>query len=315
MNEVDFIQSLAAQHGASKHPQVVLGIGDDAGILRLRDSRDVVLTTDILTEGVDFTFPEADPFSVGRKALAVNLSDMAAMACRPVAALVGLVIPQTIREGGLAGITESIMEGIATLANTWSVALLGGDTNSWAMPQGTVISITIVGEPFPGIRPVTRSGAKPGDILLVTGTLGGSIYGKQFHFTPRLREAEILARSTNITAMIDLSDGLAKDARHIATASDVQIQIDAAALPLAAAAGHDWKRALTDGEDFELCFTCAPDAAASLLQEQPLAPLLITKIGKIETKSGSGSPLHIKHPDGQVEQLNLSGYEHQWSEA
>lgn len=318
MTETEFIDNLKSAYKSTSHSQIKLGIGDDAGILRLSCGGDILVAKDILTEGVDFVFPETSPFTVGRKALAVNLSDMAAMACKPVAALVGLVLPHT--DG--AEIAAGIMDGINALAHAWSIGILGGDTNSWSQAKGTIISITIIGEPLPGVSPVTRGGAKPGDAVMVTGTLGGSIHGKQFHFTPRLREAEQLARTSRITSMIDLSDGLAKDVSHIAAASGVAIIIEKDALPLAAAAAGHWQRALTDGEDFELCFTCAQYDAARLTADQPLAPVPLTRIGSVrslsdiasldvESSAARGLPgVFLRDRDGKVSPLSLRGFEH-----
>ena len=302
MSEQEFIKKLTHRSLESAHAQIKLGIGDDAGILSLRYGTEIVIAKDILTEGVDFIFPDCDPVTLGRKALAVNLSDMAAMACRPVAALVGLVVP--LKDG--AAIAQGIMDGVSLLAKKWNVGIIGGDTNSWSNPNSTVVSITILGEPFPGIKPISRSGARPGDVVFVTGTLGGSIYGKQFHFSPRIDEAFTIAQIGEITSMIDLSDGLSKDAGHLATASGVALTIEAEQLPVSSAARSGWNSALSDGEDFELCFTCSPELAKRFLELQPCLPVSLTKIGFVH----SGSGLYLKHASGLIEPMPVSGFEH-----
>ncbi|MDA1017213.1 MAG: thiamine-phosphate kinase, partial [Planctomycetota bacterium] len=179
-SEFDFIDWVR-QRAAGNPRTVPLGIGDDAAALRLVDSETLV-ATDMLMEGVHFTFPGATPFQAGRKALAVNLSDIAAMAGRPVAAFVAIALPKS--RGAAFG--REVMDGIQTLADEFHTVIAGGDTNSWSGPL--VVSVTVLGSVV-GKRYVTRSGAKPGDRLFVTGRLGGSLSGKHLDFTPRIHEA------------------------------------------------------------------------------------------------------------------------------
>src|SRR5215831_1153855 len=188
-------------------PRVLIGPGDDTGGLRLTPGAPCLVTTDMLLEGSCFRLAEAGPRQVGRKAMAVNLSDIAAMAGRPVAAVVSVALP---RHGGRA-LAEELYRGLREVADAFDTALAGGDTNSWDGPL--VISVTVLGEAT-GRGPVTRSGARPGDWLLVTGPLGGSILGKHLDFTPRIREAQRLHAEASLRAMIDVSDGLAADVQH-----------------------------------------------------------------------------------------------------
>src|SRR4029450_4789385 len=171
------------------HPRMLVGPGDDAAILRLSAQSNLVATTDMLMDGVDFELARHDPKRVGRKALAVSLSDLAAMAAAPVAALVSLALP---RRGGEA-LAKRLYEGILPLAAEFDCPIAGGDTNSWDGPL--VISVTDLGGVPPGRR-WWRNGARPGDVIVVTGSFGGSILGKQFDFQPRVREALWRAKHT-----------------------------------------------------------------------------------------------------------------------
>src|SRR5438105_12786773 len=182
----------------------------------------------MLLEGSCFVLKEAGPRRVGRKAMAVNLSDIAAMAGRPVAAVVAVGLP---RRGGRA-LAEELYLGLREVADAFQTALAGGDTNSWDGPL--VISVALIGEATPR-GPVTRSGARPGDWLMVTGPLGGSIRGKHLSFTPRVREAQQLHGLVELHALIDISDGLAADVNHICTESHCGAVLIASAIPLAPA--------------------------------------------------------------------------------
>src|SRR5437660_1341196 len=189
-------------------PRVQVGPGDDTAVLRLTPGAPCLVTTDMLLEGSCFRLSEAGPRRVGRKAMAVNLSDIAAMAGRPVAAVVSAGLP---RAGGRA-LAEELYRGLREVADAFDTAIAGGDTNSWDGPL--VISVTVLGEATER-GPVRRSGARPGDWLLVTGPLGGSILGKHLEFTPRVREALQLHQVADLHAMIDISDGLAADVNHL----------------------------------------------------------------------------------------------------
>src|SRR6516164_5064801 len=189
-------------------PRVLIGPGDDTAALQLTPGATCLVTTDMLLEGSCFRLSEAGPRRVGRKAMAVNLSDIAAMAGRPVAAVVSAGLP---RSGGRA-LAEELYRGLREMADSFETALIGGDTNSWDGPL--VISVTVLGEATER-GPVRRGGARPGDWLFVTGPLGGSILGKHLDFTPRVREALALHAAVELHAMIDVSDGLAADLGHL----------------------------------------------------------------------------------------------------
>src|SRR5215471_11757119 len=162
------------------HPNVLVGPGDDAAVVAGQGN--LLVTTDMLLDGSCFRLAEPGPRRVGRKAMAVNLSDIAAMAGKPVAAVVSVGLPRT---GGRA-VGEDLYRGLREMADAFDVALVGGDTNSWEGPL--VISVTVLGEATER-GPVRRSGARTGDWLFVTGPLGGSIRGKHLNFIPRVHES------------------------------------------------------------------------------------------------------------------------------
>lgn len=264
----------------ARDSRVPLGIGDDASVIDLGDAKNAVVTTDMLMEGTDFTFPPATPYLAGRKALAVNLSDLAAMAAVPHSAFVSVSLP---RRGDKW--TEEFFRGIFDLAKKFDIAIAGGDTNSWDGPL--VVNIAAIGTPGrKGV--VTRSGARPGDWIMVTGPFGGSIIEHHLTFTPRVREALQLVDTIELHAMIDTSDGLAADLRHILEESGVGAAVDAEAIPISDAARRlsatDGKspleHALGDGEDFELIFCIGPEDGQRLINQQ-VTTTPCTKIGVI----------------------------------
>ncbi|HEX3998077.1 MAG TPA: thiamine-phosphate kinase [Pirellulales bacterium] len=307
--ESDFIAWLRQR--VARHPQLLLGPGDDAAILHLADRADCVVTVDLLTEGIDFKLPDVSAHRVGRKALAVSLSDLAAMAARPVGMVVAVALP---RRGGRQ-LAVDLFEGLAELAERYGVAVAGGDTNSWDGPL--VISTTAIGQTT-SAGPLLRSGAKPGDRILVTGSFGGSILGKHLDFEPRVDEALVLADRCRLHAGIDASDGLSLDLSRMAAESRCGAVIDLAHVPIAPAA-HELSRrqvegrtplehALSDGEDFELILALAPDDAARLVAEQPLAPLELTDIGHFISEPG----LWQMAADGARSPLAPRGWEHEF---
>jgi thiamine-monophosphate kinase len=297
-----------------------LRLSDDAAWLQLTGSNGVVATVDLLTDGVDFDLRSDAPERVGRKALAVNLSDLAAMAARPLAGLIALALP---RSGGLE-LAKQLYEGLIPLAEKYQLAIAGGDTNSWEGPLA--ISVTVLGEVAP-LGPLLRSGAQPGDAILVTGRFGGSRLSHQFDFEPRVEEALWLAGHTTLHAGIDVSDGLSLDLWRICQASGCDAVVDIAAVPLSRDAQR-WaaqladgstalEHALGDGEDFELILAVPPDAAADLLARQPLACGL-TCIGEFcetsrSTPGGTSSTtarLWQHDASGRRSPLVPRGYEH-----
>ena len=283
---------------------VIVGPGDDTAVLRAT-ARPLLVTTDMLLDGSCFRLDEAGPRRVGRKAIAVNLSDIAAMAGVPTAAVVGVGLP---RAGGRE-LAEELYLGMRETADAFGVPLVGGDTNSWDGPLS--ISVTMLGEATER-GPVLRSGARVADWVMVTGPLGGSILGHHLDFTPRVREALALHQAADLHAMIDLSDGLAKDLHHICEESRCGAVLVAEAIPVSEAAralsGRDGRfaldRALSDGEDFELAFTVSRADGERLLREQPVPGITLARIGEI-VETG-----YWLERGGTREPLEPRGYEH-----
>jgi thiamine-monophosphate kinase len=250
--EFDFIRRLKSR--GVPHPRVLIGPGDDCAVLP-PPPREWLVTTDVLMDGTDFHLQECGGFVAGRKAMAVNLSDIAAMAGRPFAAVVGVVLPRNN-----PGLADELDRGIRSVADGFNVALAGGDTNSW--DGKLVISVTVFGDAT-GRGPVLRSGARPGDGVFVTGPVGGSLLGRHLNPQPRIHEAILMHATCDLHAMADISDGLAADLQHILEASGVGADLDPSLIPVhadAVARSYYTDRtpldhALNDGEDFELVFT------------------------------------------------------------
>ena len=289
---------------AGEHPRLPLGIGDDAASLRFPEPADCLLAVDMLMEGVHFRIPPVTARDVGRKALAVNLSDVAAMAGRPLAALVSVALPRD-RDRELA---FELHRGLQDLADEFGVALAGGDTNAWDGPL--VISVTVVGEAT-GSGPVKRSGARPGDWIMTTGEFGGSLAGKHVSFQPRIEEAMRLHRSVSLHAMIDVSDGLAADLHHILEESGTGAVLFEEAIPVsnvARALGDGrtpLEHALGDGEDFELLFAVSPDDGRQLLAQPPV-DVPLSHVGEI-TAAGT---FELADAAGKRKPLTPSGWQH-----
>ncbi len=256
-----------------KGRQVLRGIGDDTAVLKSGPGKDLLFTTDILIENKHFRLREATPFEIGRKAIAVNVSDIAAMGGVPTHAVVAVGLPTSTP----VSFARELQRGLAWAAKEWNLNIVGGDTNA---AESLVVSVAMLGEVESG-KALTRSGAKVGDVLFVTGWLGGSYdSGKHLNFTPRLEEARYLTKNFKIHAMMDVSDGIASDIHRLAAESRVGAFISEEALPLSP--GADLNGALTDGEDFELLFTMSVKDAARLSLFPPkgrLAPF--RPIGKI----------------------------------
>lgn len=221
-----------------------VGIGDDAAVL----PGGLLIATDTLLEGVHFD-ATATPEQIGHKALAVNLSDIAAMVGTPTAATLALTLPPHWD----AAFATRVMDGLLATAVEFGVELVGGDTTRW--DGAAALSVTVFGQ---ADAPVLRSGGRPGDRLFVTGPLGGSLAsGRHLTFRPRVAEARAIAAAVPVTAVMDLSDGLSSDLAHLCIASGCGAVIDAAAIPRHD--GIDLAGALSDGEDFELLIAADAD--------------------------------------------------------
>lgn len=308
MNEFELISRLTRSLPANK--SVVVGAGDDCAVLDVGlPDRLLLFKTDAVVQGIHFT-SSASPEQIGHKALGRCLSDIAAMAGTPTAALVTLALPREFEPA----FVEAIYSGMGTLARRHEVAIVGGETTT--NPERILISVALLGWVPPG-KGVLRSGAEAGDAIFVTGELGGSLAGKHLSFEPRLVEARWLAQHFSLHAMLDISDGLAGDLQHILKASRVGAELLSTAIPISRAARRAAKAqspaktplqaALTEGEDFELLFTVAGRDAVPLLdswrKQFPEVPL--SCIGKITATEG----IIIRDKQG-VRPLAAHGYVH-----
>jgi thiamine-monophosphate kinase len=312
--ELEFIHWL--REHVPPDPRAKLGLRDDAALLSLAGNPDILVTTDLLTDGVDFRVGTDDLPRIGRQSLGANLSDLAAMAAKPLAAFISVALPQAGANGKPPlEMAIGLYEGLLPLAHEYDIAIAGGDTNTYDGPL--VISITAIGQPLT-CGALTRSGGQPGDSLLVTGSLGGSLLGHMFDFTPRVREAILLHERYQLSAGIDISDGLALDASRLAEANGCgallfldRVPVSPDAIELArqdgaedrelAALGH----ALGDGQDFELLFAVTPTKAQAILRDRPV-DCLLTHVGELVAEPG----LWQQELDGRRSTLEATGWRH-----
>jgi len=288
------------QRKAFDPQRVPIGIGDDMAAVRC-GNQTVLLTIDMLLDGVHFETARHTLRQIGHKAIASSLSDCAAMAAIPAAALVSVALP-----GDWAmEQAKALFEAMRATAEQFECDIVGGDITSWDKPLA--VDVAMVAHMPPGRQPVRRDGAQPGDALYVTGELGGSLAGKHVEFVPRVREALKLADGLgdDLHAMIDISDGLALDLWRICQASGCGADLDADALmQVASAAARPQpdgtiQHVLHDGEDFELLLSTSgrPEALAR--------GGAVTCVGRV-TQAG----LRLRHRDGHTETIEPRGYEH-----
>lgn len=283
-------------------PQVAIGIGDDAAILDPTPGTQQVACTDQIIDGVDFRFDQHSPADIGYKAMAINLSDIAAMGANPRAALVTLALPKK----DATKIAGDVYEGILQAAEEFDVAIAGGDLSTYEGPLS--ISVTLLGD-VPTGTAWLRSGGCEGDAILVTGPVGGSIRGRHLRPNPRIEIAKRLREIVIVTAAIDISDGLSLDLDRLCASSGVGAELDIDSIPvhedaiaLASETGRTpFEHAWSDGEDFELIVTMSQaDADQAVAAESSL-----TQIGNLTGRTGLW-----KRKTGKLERLSPQGFLH-----
>jgi len=303
MREFDLIQRFIAS-GPAMPKSITIPPGDDMAGLRI-GGEELLVAVDQIIDKVHFDLATASPKQIGRKAVTRNLSDVAAMAGKPLATLVSAILPHGMK----SELAEEIHDALRHTAEAYSCPLIGGDTATHDGPL--TLSVTILAT-ADGIAPVLRKGASIGDKLYVTGQLGGSRhpyngYTHHLDFEPRVAVARSLAGNdaTRPTAMIDLSDGLARDVQHLVPG----VLIESRALPVSAVARQHsardgrpgWMHAVADGEDYELLFTAKPDALIPL----ELDGVRISHIGQVVEEPGI-----LLHDGTEYIALNGLGWEH-----
>ncbi len=299
------------------------GIGDDAAVITLPEGHQLLTSTDMLIEGIHFRHDWTSPEDLGHKAVAVNLSDIAAMGGTPRYLYLGFACPGTTPLEDI----NAFLKGALEEAERYNVTLVGGDT--CRSPGPWIIAVTVEGSTEAG-RAIGRDGAQPGDVIMVSGTLGDSAMALHLLQDNRSPGAELLARHHRPTprvefgrrlgkeqiahAMIDISDGLAGDLEHILQASQVDGLIEEQSLPVSAAFKYhaDQEPALQDlvlfgGEDYELLFTAAPENEAAALALGAELDLPVTRIGVVQDGSGTVS---LRNGKGALRPILVRGYDH-----
>ena len=214
---------------AERRKDVILGIGDDCAVINGCSDRLCLITTDMLVDGTHFDLKNCSVQDVGRKAIACSISDVAAMGCQATVAVVSICFPNHTTER----FAKELYKGIWGIADKYDIGIVGGDIISGDSPL--CINVTMLGRDA-GLKPIRRSGARGGDMILVTGMLGGSLLGKHLHFEPRIKEGIVLNKNFSVHAMIDISDGLTADLNHILEESRVGAILYEDQIPVAEAA-------------------------------------------------------------------------------
>ena len=321
IGEFGLISRIAA--GVFTHESVITGIGDDAAVTTVSNGMQLLTSTDMLLEDVHFKRGWHDPYCLGRKSLAVSISDMAAMGGSPRWALLSLAIPSDLP----LDFIDDFMRGFLAMASEQQVVLIGGDTCS--SRSTLVISVTIMGEQRPD-RIVLRSGAMPEDDIWVTGTLGDAALGlkllesgekvldelltRLLDPAPRVSVALFLAEAGLATAMIDISDGLLADYGHIAEQSGVGGSIHIDNLPLSTSFKKytavlpeiPYQLVLSGGEDYELCFTAHSTNRENIVDCAKKCGIEVTRVGIVTSYSGVAAV----HRDGSPYVVQAAGFNH-----
>lgn len=297
LGEMALIKRLAAKTRLDS--SVIKGIGDDAAVIKWTRDKYLLLTCDMLVEGVHFKKTAATPYEIGWKALGRNISDMAAMGGFPRYALISIGISPDAD----VSLADGIYRGVSELAKRFGVNLVGGDT---ARSDKLVIDVSLIGAVEK--RNLTlRSGARKGDVILITGAIGGSSKGRHLRFMPRIEESRAIVKKFRVNSMIDISDGLLLDLWRILDASGAGCRIYKDLIPLSRDA-DSFEKAVSEGEDFELLFTMNRKEAKRFFRQRPSKmKILVTMIGEImDAKYGYRLILE----GGREKNIKAKGYLH-----
>jgi thiamine-monophosphate kinase len=313
MRELDLLSHIYRANPALPDG-VTIPPGDDMGAMAIGGAA-VLVTVDQVADGVHVDLATTPIEKIGRKAITRNLSDVAAMAARPVGAVAAASLPTGFGEDR----AEALFDAMRATAKDYHCPLIGGDISTW--DQRLILTVTVFAD-ADGIDPVLRRGAQVGDAVYVTGVLGGSLveldsppgYVHHLDFTPRIALARLLAgdRTTRPNCMIDLSDGLGQDLTRLCEQSGVGAELDTSRLPISDAAklaaqrsgSPPWRHALGDGEDYELCFTAPPNRIPASVGGVP-----VTSIGRI-IAAGDVARVTARLPDGKAVDMEGLGWEH-----
>jgi thiamine-monophosphate kinase len=312
MKERSLIQQIRGMAASSANSAVKAGIGDDCAVLRLKPGFELLVTTDLCIENVHFRRAWHPPAAVGHRCLTRGLSDIAAMGGQPLACFLSLGLPADVPQSWISG----FLRGLLALARRHKVQLAGGDVSSAAQITADIV---VTGQ-VPFGTAIRRSGARPGDLIYVTGALGGSaatlkelFTGKavkptksspHFYPTQRLEVGKFLRKRHLVTAMIDLSDGISVDLTHICDESGVSSVLISNKIPIAGKSNLEL--ALHGGEDYELLFT----ASKSLKVPSRIAGVAVTQIGEIRNRRDYSSAIQILGDNGKVRPLPQRGWQH-----
>ncbi len=308
LQEKQLIASIRKKSPALKNS---VGIGDDCAVLRIPTGHEALVTTDFSLEGVHFRREWHPADAVGHRCLARGLSDIAAMGGKPLAAFLSLALPEELPQTWV----DEFIAGVLKLAHRYSVPLAGGDTAQ--SPDGVLADIVVLGS-VPSGTAILRSGAKPGDLIYVTGSLGAAMaelnqlregkklrpgsHRKHFYPEPRIAVGQFLREKKLVSAMIDISDGLSTDLSHICEESGVGAVIRADAVPIAIRGKDSLQFALHGGDEYELLFTAPPGRRVP----KHIADVPITHIGEIVR----GRQMKLTLRNGNSEGLASGGWEH-----
>jgi thiamine-monophosphate kinase len=322
MSEFELIREIAVR--VKPRADVLLGIGDDCAILAPPKGKRLALSTDTLVAGVHF-FADTEPYLIGYKALAVNLSDLAAMGAKPLWYSLALTLPTSD-----ANFAQELTRGMHTLSVEHGIALIGGDTTRGPL----AITITVIGALEPGVGSASvalkRSGAQIGDGIYVSGTLGDAAGALKLRMQGRTEPAWLAQRLDQPTARvalgmalhgiassaIDVSDGLVADLGHICEQSGCSATLHVDRLPIshelviAHGLGIAWQCALGGGDDYELLFTAAPKYEAKMVKLASAQSVAITRIGTIGARHAANDLVLVLDADGSPVKISRPGYQH-----